>query len=216
MLRIGLTGGIGSGKSAASRILGILGAGLIDADLVGHASYRSGTEGFEKVTKAFGNDLIGDDGEIDRKKLGPIVFSEPDNLNKLNAILHPIIYSMIKTELTNMENSEKNIPFTFKKALITGITGSGGSYLAEHIVQHHPNVKLHGIARWHSTTAHHNLSAIQDSITVHECDLLDYSSVLKVLQDVGIESQLRPQNLNTEDWIKIFYPTRKFIKINER
>ena len=40
--------------------------------------------------------------------------------------------------------------------------------------------------------------------------------ILKVLQDVGIESQLRPQNLNTEDWIKIFYPTRKFIKINER
>ena len=109
MLRIGLTGGIGSGKSAASRILGTLGAGLIDADLVGHASYRSGTEGFEKVTKAFGNDLIGDDGEIDRKKLGPIVFSEPDNLNKLNAILHPIIYSMIKTELTNMENSGEQV-----------------------------------------------------------------------------------------------------------
>ena len=105
MLRIGLTGGIGSGKSAASRILGTLGAGLIDADLVGHASYRAGTEGFEKVTQAFGDDLIGSDGEIDRKKLGPIVFSEPDNLNKLNAILHPIIYSMIKTELTNMENS---------------------------------------------------------------------------------------------------------------
>ena len=109
MLRIGLTGGIGSGKSAASRILGTLGAGFIDADLVGHASYRSGTEGFEKVTKAFGNDLIGSDGEIDRKKLGPIVFSEPDNLNKLNAILHPIIYSMIKTELTNMENSGEQV-----------------------------------------------------------------------------------------------------------
>ena len=109
MLRIGLTGGIGSGKSAASGILGILGAGLIDADLVGHASYRSGTEGFEKVTKAFGNDLIGDDGEIDRKKLGPIVFSEPGNLTKLNAILHPIIYSMIKTELTNMENSGEQV-----------------------------------------------------------------------------------------------------------
>ena len=53
--------------------------------------------------------MIGDDGEIDRKKLGPIVFSEPDNLNKLNAILHPIIYSMIKTELTNMENSGEQV-----------------------------------------------------------------------------------------------------------
>ena len=109
MLRIGLTGGIGSGKSAAARILGTLGAGLIDADLVGHASYRAGTEGFDKVIEAFGDDLIGSDGEIDRKKLGPIVFSEPGNLTRLNEILHPIIYSMIKTELKNMENSGEKV-----------------------------------------------------------------------------------------------------------
>ena len=109
MLRIGLTGGIGSGKSAAARILGTLGAGLIDADLVGHASYRAGTEGFDKVIEAFGDDLIGSDGEIDRKKLGPIVFSEPGNLTRLNEILHPIIYSMIKTELNNMENSGEKV-----------------------------------------------------------------------------------------------------------
>lgn len=109
MLRVGLTGGIGSGKSAAARILGTLGAGLIDADLVGHASYRAGTEGFDKVIEAFGDDLIGSDGEIDRKKLGPIVFSEPGNLTRLNEILHPIIYSMIKTELKNMENSGEKV-----------------------------------------------------------------------------------------------------------
>ena len=109
MLRVGLTGGIGSGKSAAARIIGTLGAGLIDADLVGHASYRAGTEGFDKVIEAFGDDLIGSDGEIDRKKLGPIVFSEPGNLTRLNEILHPIIYSMIKTELKNMENSGEKV-----------------------------------------------------------------------------------------------------------
>ena len=109
MLRVGLTGGSGSGKSAAARILGTLGAGLIDADLVGHASYRAGTEGFDKVIEAFGDDLIGSDGEIDRKKLGPIVFSEPGNLTRLNEILHPIIYSMIKTELKNMENSGEKV-----------------------------------------------------------------------------------------------------------
>ena len=109
MLRVGLTGGIGSGKSAAARILGTLGAGLIDADLVGHASYRAGTEGFDRVIEAFGDDLIGSDGEIDRKKLGPIVFSEPGNLTRLNEILHPIIYSMIKTELKNMENSGEKV-----------------------------------------------------------------------------------------------------------
>ena len=75
-------------------------------------------------------------------------------------------------------------PRTFRKALITGITGSGGSYLAEHILEQHPEVQVRGIARWHTTTAHHNLSAIQDSVNIHECDLLDFSSVLQVLRDV--------------------------------
>ena len=75
------------------------------------------------------------------------------------------------------------VPRKFIKTLITGITGSGGSYLAEHIVEQHPEVKVYGIARWHSTTGHQNLSAIQDSITVHECDLLDFSSVLRVMEE---------------------------------
>ena len=74
-------------------------------------------------------------------------------------------------------------PRKFIKALITGITGSGGSYLAEHIVVQHPEVKVYGIARWHSTTGNQNLSEIQDSISVHECDLLDFSSVLRVLKE---------------------------------
>ena len=73
---------------------------------------------------------------------------------------------------------------SFQRALITGITGSGGSYLAEHIVQHHTDVAVHGIARWHSTTAHQNLTQINDQVSVHECDLLDFSSVLGVLQEV--------------------------------
>ena len=55
-----------------------------------------------------------------------------------------------------------------EKILITGISGSGGSYLAEHIVNHHPEVEVHGIARWHSTTSKKNLSNIADKITVHE------------------------------------------------
>ena len=72
----------------------------------------------------------------------------------------------------------------FKKALITGISGSGGSYLAEYIVNEHPEVKVHGISRWHSTTAHKNLESILGKIKIHECDLTDFGSVLSVLRDV--------------------------------
>lgn len=70
----------------------------------------------------------------------------------------------------------------FKSALITGIAGSGGSYLAEYIVAHHPETAVHGISRWHSTTTPGNLERIANKITVHECDLNDFSSVLRVLQ----------------------------------
>lgn len=73
----------------------------------------------------------------------------------------------------------------FKKALITGITGSGGSYLADHIVEHHPEVEVHGIARWHSTAVgNRNLEESGGRVTVHECDLTDFSSIFSVLKSV--------------------------------
>ena len=73
---------------------------------------------------------------------------------------------------------------TSSRALITGITGSGGSYLAEYIVDHQPQVEVHGISRWHSTASADNLRAIADKVTVHECDLTDFSSLLSALRTV--------------------------------
>ncbi len=72
----------------------------------------------------------------------------------------------------------------FKKILITGISGSGGSYLAEYIVNNHPNVEVHGISRWHSTSGNHNLVNIIDEVSIHESDLLDLSSIIRVLEEV--------------------------------
>ncbi|MBM3233338.1 GDP-mannose 4,6-dehydratase [Candidatus Pacearchaeota archaeon] len=71
-----------------------------------------------------------------------------------------------------------------KKALITGVTGSGGSYLAEYIAQNHPDVDIHGITRWHSTSTHQNISLIKDKINLHECDLTDFSAVFEVIRKV--------------------------------
>ncbi|MBN1672788.1 MAG: GDP-mannose 4,6-dehydratase [Kiritimatiellae bacterium] len=73
---------------------------------------------------------------------------------------------------------------TITRALITGVTGSGGSYMAEYLVQNEPNVAVHGISRWHSNTSQSNLAAVADRVTVHECDLTDFSAVLSVLRDV--------------------------------
>ena len=74
-------------------------------------------------------------------------------------------------------------PREFRRALITGIRGSGGSYLAETLVQNQPQVEVHGIARWH-TAIQDNLAAVRERVTVHEADLLDFGSVLATLERV--------------------------------
>ena len=95
MIKVGLTGGIGTGKSLVSEILQKLGAHVISGDALGHEAYLPGTKGFDQVVSAFGNEIVGEDGFVDRKKLGPIVFSDPSNLEMLNSIMHPLIYEMI-------------------------------------------------------------------------------------------------------------------------
>lgn len=102
MIVIGLTGGIGSGKSEVSRILNELGAEVIDADRVGHEAYRPNTETWQAVVQAFGEEILQSDGEIDRRKLGPIVFSDPDAMARLNGIMHPRMRDMIRERLETL------------------------------------------------------------------------------------------------------------------
>ncbi len=99
MRTIGVTGGIGVGKSAVVRILAELGATIIDADRVGHAVYAPGTPGFDQVVAAFGRDLVAADGTIDRKRLGAIVFGDPQQLARLNAIVHPLIRDAVAAQV---------------------------------------------------------------------------------------------------------------------
>jgi dephospho-CoA kinase len=95
MKTIGLTGGIGSGKSTVSHLLAELGAFIIDADKVGHEIYLPGNEAWQQVTTAFGRDILAPDQTIDRKKLGTIVFGSDDARKKLNAIVHPLMFKDI-------------------------------------------------------------------------------------------------------------------------
>lgn len=96
---IGLVGGIGSGKSVAAAILAELGAQLINADVVGHEVYEPGKPGFDAIVAAFGNEVVGGDGRIDRKRLGPLVFADDAKLARLNAIVHPLIRAEIERRI---------------------------------------------------------------------------------------------------------------------
>ncbi|MFC4585617.1 dephospho-CoA kinase [Sphaerisporangium corydalis] len=89
MLKIGLTGGIGSGKSEVSRRLGDLGAVVIDADKIAREVVEPGTSGLALVVGAFGTEVLRDDGSLNRERLGRIVFADRDKLQRLNAIVHP-------------------------------------------------------------------------------------------------------------------------------
>jgi dephospho-CoA kinase len=91
MLRVGLTGGIGSGKSAVSALLAEHGAVIIDADKNARAVVAKGTPGLRQVVDAFGPEVLRPDGELDREAVGRIVFSDPEQLARLNAIVHPLI-----------------------------------------------------------------------------------------------------------------------------
>jgi len=96
---IGLTGGIGSGKSAVARLLAELGAIIIDADKIGHEALKRDTEVWHEVVAAFGQQILTPDGNINRKKLGEIVFGNPESLSTLNQIMHPRMYETIKAQL---------------------------------------------------------------------------------------------------------------------
>ncbi|MFE3523852.1 dephospho-CoA kinase [Streptomyces sp. NPDC059161] len=91
MLKVGLTGGIGAGKSEVSRLFVSYGAVLIDADRIAREVVEPGTPGLAAVVEAFGPGVLSADGTLDRPKLGGIVFSDPDKLATLNKIVHPLV-----------------------------------------------------------------------------------------------------------------------------
>jgi len=109
MLKIGLTGGIGTGKSSVTEAFQSLGAAVINADLLGHDAYLPGTIGFEEVVTEFGQEIVGSDGQIDRKKLGPIVFSDSSKMDRLNEIMHPLIRDLIDERLVSLESSQNKV-----------------------------------------------------------------------------------------------------------
>ncbi|HEY5979433.1 MAG TPA: dephospho-CoA kinase [Microlunatus sp.] len=91
MLRVGLTGGIASGKTAVSDALGERGARVIDADVLARQVVEPGTPGLAAVVQRFGADVLGDDGRLDREALGRLVFADPEARRDLEAIVHPAV-----------------------------------------------------------------------------------------------------------------------------
>ncbi|MGP3921746.1 dephospho-CoA kinase [Streptomyces sp. 8N616] len=91
MLKVGLTGGIGAGKSEVSRLLASYGAVIVDADRIAREVVEPGTPGLAAVVAEFGPEILAPDGTLDRPRLGTVVFNDPERLRALNAIVHPLV-----------------------------------------------------------------------------------------------------------------------------
>ena len=109
MLVIGLTGGIGTGKSEVAKKLQELGAILIEADKLGHLAYKPYSHPWRLVTEKFGTEILDDNDEVDRKKLGAIVFSEPSALAALNSIMQPWIADMARNQRAEYQENGQEL-----------------------------------------------------------------------------------------------------------
>jgi len=117
-ITIGLTGGIGSGKSTAAKILAELGAPAIDADKVGHEIYQPGAPTYRELIDAFGEGILAPDRTIDRRKLGPIVFADAAALKRLNAIVHPKMFARMGEMVAAMRRGGETRPIVIEAAIL--------------------------------------------------------------------------------------------------
>jgi dephospho-CoA kinase len=102
---IGVTGGIGSGKSTVSRILDEMGAAIIDADVIAREIVQKGQAALNEIVKFFGKDVIDNEGELNRRKLGSLVFNDKDKLESLNKITHKYITERIKEKILDISDA---------------------------------------------------------------------------------------------------------------
>ena len=117
MLKLGLTGGIASGKSIVAAVLRELGFPVLDADSISHKLMEPGQTAHDEILQSFGADLADSSGQIDRHKLAAIVFSDPAKLARLNAILHPRVDQIIFRQLEDWQKSAAH-PAAFVEAAL--------------------------------------------------------------------------------------------------
>ena len=123
MLRIGLTGGIGSGKSTVSALLAARGAVVIDADRIAREVVEPGTPGLAAVVEAFGTAVLRADGSLDRPALAAVVFADPEARKRLDGIVHPLVRARA-AELAGAAREDAVVVHDVPLLVETGQTGS--------------------------------------------------------------------------------------------
>ncbi len=144
MLRVGLTGGIGAGKSEVSNRLAALGAVVVDADKAAREVVKPGTEGLARIVETFGTSVLQEDGSLDRAKLAEIVFADEEARGRLNAIVHPLVHEwMVAADVAARSRGDlvvvHDVPL-----LVEG--GRGGQFDVVIVVDVQPDVQVERLA----------------------------------------------------------------------
>ena len=138
MLRIGLTGGIGSGKSTVSRLLAEHGAVIIDADAIAREVVEPGTPGLTAVVEAFGTTVRAADGSLDRPVLAAVVFADPEARGRLDAIVHPLV----RARATEIAAAAPPDAVVVNDVPLLVETGQAGAYDLVVVVEARPDVRV--------------------------------------------------------------------------
>jgi len=118
MLRVGLTGGIGCGKTTIAGMMRLLGCYVINADKIAHEMMEPGQAAYDRIVQEFGTHILAPGGCIDRPRLAAVVFGEPDKLARLNAIVHPLVLQRITLELDDIEEVDPTAVAVVEAALL--------------------------------------------------------------------------------------------------
>lgn len=148
MLRVGVTGGIGSGKSEVSRRLAAQGAVIIDADAIAREVVAAGTDGLAEVVEAFGKEVLRADGELDRPRLGDIVFAHPELRGKLNAIVHP----RVGARMAELERGAGPGAIVVHDVPLIAENGLAGGYDLVVVVDVPPRTQVERLVRYRGMT----------------------------------------------------------------
>ena len=149
MLRVGLTGGIGAGKSEVSLRLAGQGAVVIDADAIAREVVAPGTAGLAEVTEAFGREILRPDGELDRPRLGDIVFADPELREKLNAIIHP----RVGARMTELEQAAGPGAIVVHDVPLIAENGLADAYDVVVVVDVPPRIQIDRLVRYRGMTS---------------------------------------------------------------
>jgi dephospho-CoA kinase len=143
VLRIGLTGGIGSGKSTVSALLAARGAVVIDADRIAREVVEPGTPGLAAVVDAFGEQVLRDDGSLDRPALAAVVFADPEARRRLDGIVHPLV----RARAAELAAAVPDDAVVVHDVPLLVETGQAGSYDVVLVVQADPEVRVHRLVQ---------------------------------------------------------------------